>query len=314
MTFFESFRHGGGIIKRKSLLAVILLFSIATFINLSAVSAANSTYDTNSVVKSGTTVKNYVETKHTVPTTVTVNKKQVSKAQYLYLETKTVGNLYKGVKTPVTVKSIYNPTAPKESVKSGSLTKSQYVTLANKISSYQNAYGKTPNYVSTPLGNMRYENLIYTYAKVLNFYQTNHRLPNYVTVKPWKSVTATKTTSSASEGTQTVTQILRTAAKYKYSHLASDAAGLMRYGSGDCWAMSDYLYKKISAAGYSVRIIQYNSGYTSNHRSVQTMNSARKWVDVNYTGNGINIMFNAWPTYNPKPGQISIKTFYGSYS
>ena len=60
-------------------LAVIALLALVVFINVSEVSAASTTtVDTNSVVKSSDTVKNYIESKKTVPTTLTVNNEQLA--------------------------------------------------------------------------------------------------------------------------------------------------------------------------------------------------------------------------------------------
>ncbi len=65
-------------------LAVIALLALVVFINVSEVSAASTTtVDTNSVVKSSDTVKNYIESKKTVPSTVTVADKNVTSEQYL---------------------------------------------------------------------------------------------------------------------------------------------------------------------------------------------------------------------------------------
>ena len=62
-------------------------------------------------------------------------------------------------------------------------------------------------------------------------------------------------------------------------------------GSGDCWAMSDYLYSKLSAAGITSRIVQYSTSYSSRHRSVQLYGS-NGWYDVPYSSYGYSTMAN----------------------
>ena len=59
------------------------------------------------------------------------------------------------------------------------------------------------------------------------------------------------------------------AKKYGYSHSASTAAAMERIGAGDCWAMSDYLYTKMTAAHMHARIIQYPTAYSSRHERNQ---------------------------------------------
>ncbi|HEX3013766.1 MAG TPA: peptidoglycan-binding domain-containing protein [Methanobacterium sp.] len=111
------------------------------------------------------------------------------------------------------------------------------------------------------------------------------------------AVTSTsKKTSTASHST--LSAILASGAKYGYSHSASTAAAMVRIGSGDCWAMSDYLYGKLSAAGIHSRIVQYSTAYSANHRSVQLYQNGA-WVDVPYSSYGYNTMFKATSS---KPG------------
>ena len=81
-------------------------------------------------------------------------------------------------------------------------------------------------------------------------------------------ITKPKVTVSALSNAN-LAAIMRSAAKYGYSGAAHTAAAMERIGAGDCWAMSDYLYKHMAAAGMKARIIQYATSYSSRHRSVQ---------------------------------------------
>ncbi len=285
-----------------------MLFAIALFLNVSDVSAATTNKTTTLAGSSQTTttgappinpkvtftisqisaasknVKTYIETKNQLPSSVTINNHKVTMPQFLLLMSDSMKAINSGSKAPITLKRVYYPTKPVQSVKSGNLKKAEYITLANQISAYINSNGRAPNYMNSSLGKIRYESLIYTYTKTITFYTTNKRLPNYVSVYPWGT--------STSEGSpSTVAAILKTASRYGYSHLASDASGLVRYGSGDCWAMSDYLYKKFKASKIKARIVQYATAYASNHRSVQLYKSG-SWVDVPYRTYGFNTMFN----------------------
>ncbi|KZX16810.1 putative peptidoglycan binding domain protein [Methanobrevibacter cuticularis] len=74
-------------------------------------------------------------------------------------------------------------------------------------------------------------------------------------------------------------------------------------GVGDCWDNSEMLYKKLSKDGKTVRIIQYPTSLSSNHRSVQIYQNGA-WIDYNYKGNGYKKVYYA--TKN-KSGAIVIK-------
>ena len=272
---FESVGHGGGIINRKSTLAVISLLTISLFINISDVSATNATFTKTSVVNSADTVKNYVETKNKIPCKVTVSNKNVTSAQYLYLLTSTVGKINKGSTTPTTLKAVSNPTKPTETIIGGNLPKSEYIKLAGTITTFIDTNGRVPNYVTTSKGKIRFENMVYTYSKVLSFYKKNKRLPNYVSVSPW-------ITSEGSSNKQAVIDAIgRKEATYEDIQGQSSASVMEKVGYGDCWADSYWLYNKLSAAGVAVRIIGTSSG---------GLYYLHRWVEIN-CGSG-------WKTWN----------------
>ncbi|HHW04737.1 MAG TPA: hypothetical protein GXX32_02345, partial [Methanothermobacter sp.] len=50
------------------------------------------------------------------------------------------------------------------------------------IKKYMETNGRSPNYATTTIGKINYPSLIYTYAKIINFYNTNGKLPNSVTI------------------------------------------------------------------------------------------------------------------------------------
>ena len=87
--------------------------------------------------------------------------------------------------------------------------------------------------------------------------------------------------------------------KYKkYSYKKKSTRGYAYSSIGDCWAMSNYLHKKLTKSGVKSRIIQYKTSMSSRHRSVQVYKSG-KWVDYNYKANGYNKIYNATSS---KPG------------
>ena len=138
------------------------------------------------------------------------------------------------------------------------------------------------------------------------FFNKNLRLPKYVSygskhiaISQFQTIIATqglkintKVTAKALSK-QSLAAIMRSAAKYGYSHAAHTAAAMEGIGAGDCWAMSDYLYTKMTAAGIKSRIIQYATAYSSRHRSVQYQENG-SWVNAPYRQYGVNMMF--WNT------------------
>lgn len=62
---------------------------------------------------------------------------------------------------------------------------------------------------------------------------------------------------------------------------------------GSCWAWSDALYTELQKIGYTVRIVEYATSMSSNHRSVQYKDESGQWVDYPYRDTNIpNLAYN----------------------
>ena len=241
----------------------------------------STTVDTDSVIKSSDTVKNHVESKKTVPSTVTVAGKNLTIEQYLYLLTSSVTNINNNNKNTITIKSINKAPNPSENVRSGSLSKSEYISLANSITAFINTNGRLPNFISTSLGNIRPENLIYTYSKITAFYNTNNRLPNTVSVTPWNKPSGEGLYTPDASIQAKIDAIGYKEAIYKRAQGNSDPNRMEIIGWGDCWASSLWLFNKLSAAGVSVRTVRASSSSYPLHQWVQ-INIGNGWVNWNY--------------------------------
>lgn len=134
------------------------------------------------------TVKNYIETNKKLPSTVTIGDKQVSMPQFLYLLVTTTIKIKNSDPSSVTLKTVTGPTSSYDQVKSGSISKTSYISMASKVKSYVDSNGRVPNYASSQLGKICYESLIYMYSRILSYYNINKVLPNSVTITSWKSI------------------------------------------------------------------------------------------------------------------------------
>jgi len=280
---------------------VLILFGIALVLNVSTSSAATVTNGTavhtgpkvvsvnpanNSIILKSQTVKvtfnSTIKTlspgielkngKTVVPTTYTINDSTLSVIPTTTLVT--------GVKYILTIhtNSISDLTGNGNSLYSTSFTVSP-ITLAQMKDGQKRAQ---------------------------TFFNNNQRLPNYVSygstkipIAQFQKIIATqgikintKITASA-KSKQSLAAIMESAARFGYSHDAHTAAAMEAIGAGDCWAMSDYLYIKMTAAGIKTRIIEYATAYSANHRSVQYSENG-EWINVPYKKYGVNMMF--WNT------------------
>ena len=164
-------------------MVTILLFALA--VSLSQCAFAADTYSSSQINQASTNVKNFVEKNDRLPNYVTINKKQVTMPQFLYLMTSNVQNLKNGKKVSVTNRAVQTPSSSPENIKIGNIQKSQYLTISQNTRNTIISAGKAPNSANTSIGTMGYKNLVYTYAKVLNFYRLNNRFPNFVSATPY---------------------------------------------------------------------------------------------------------------------------------
>jgi transglutaminase-like putative cysteine protease len=170
--------------------------------NIAAGSASATTttttqtsFTSTQINSAASSVKTFIETNHRLPNYVTISNHQVTMPQFLQLMVQNLLNYNKGLNIPVTLKTVTTPTNYTETVKSGNIQKSEYLSLAQTIATSIASTGKAPTYVNSPLGKINFNNLVYTFSKILNFQVSNQRLPTYVSVKPWTSIQ-----SSGSEG------------------------------------------------------------------------------------------------------------------
>ena len=139
------------------------------------------------------TLKQYLETNHELPSSVTISRVTVNMPQFLELLTQDVVNI-SGKLNATIILGNYNPSSsPSETVTGGNLNNTVYIDLANDTINYMNSNGRAPDYQTTSIGNMRFESLIYTYSLILNYYKENGNLPESVTVTPWSTISNTNT-------------------------------------------------------------------------------------------------------------------------
>jgi hypothetical protein len=229
-SFFFNLDLGGGKIKRNNITIVLILFCFVLSLSMSSAMATNNTTNTTqntSEIAAGSTstaqaagstttvtvtisqlnqsasnVKNFIDTNKRLPNYVTIAGQRISTPQFLQLLSQGIVNLNTGSTSPITLKNVNTATTPSQTVKSGTLTKTEYVKLATSLNTFINTNGRLPNYLTSSLGKIRYESLIYSFSKVLIFYGNNNRLPNTVTIAPWSSSSGTGDMSQYLQATE----------------------------------------------------------------------------------------------------------------
>ena len=154
-----------------------------------------ATFTMDQIKDAASRVKNFVETNETLPNYVTIGSIQVSMPQFLELLSSATLQLTIGNTDSIILKNYSSPTNPKDTIKSGNIPKTEYLTIANDVKSYMDSTGKTPDYdYQTSLGTyLGYQNLVYMYSKIIDYYTNNGKMPDSVSMKSWSVVTGQTT-------------------------------------------------------------------------------------------------------------------------
>ncbi|MBQ6630146.1 MAG: hypothetical protein IJH65_15190 [Methanobrevibacter sp.] len=140
------------------------------------------------VITSSQNVKKYIESNGELPNTVKIGSLTYSLADYVYLASQAIINLQSNKKSDITVKNVNAPASPQAATNLGNLY--DYLSVAKSIVNTCNSKGTMPNYVSSNLGAIGYNGLVYATARVVAFYGDNSIMPNYVSIKTYGSSSA----------------------------------------------------------------------------------------------------------------------------
>jgi hypothetical protein len=261
-------------------------------IKTAAKTSSNIKFTPSQINNAATKVKNYYNSNQKLPNYVTIANKKISMPQFLYLMSVQTLQIKNGTNYSIVLKNVTCPKNASETVTYGKINKTELLQIAQTIKTNISSKGAAPNYVNSSLGNIRFETLTVMYSKLLDFYTTKNRLPNYITVQPW--------TTAATTGTKTKAQLLaafeaigKAEAKFLDIQGQSYPDVMERVGYGDCWADSLWLYDHFLKAGIGARIL--GSGW---HRWVEYnlgegwkefpgyLNNGRKWGGHHYGSGG----------------------------
>ena len=275
---------------------MLLIFGLALILNVSTSAAAT--------VTNGTTIHNNPKVVTADPANNSiVTKSQTIKIKYnTTIKTRSPWIELKNGKTVISTKCYINGSTlcitPTTTLATG--IKYSLTIHTNSISDLT-GNGNSLYSISFTLSPITLAQMKDGQKRVQTFFNNNQRLPNYVTygstkipIAQFQKIIATQKLTINTKITNpnaSLAAIMKSAAKYGYSHSASTAAAMERIGAGDCWAMSDYLYTKMTAAHMQARIIQYPTAYSSRHESVQYKQNG-VWVNAPYRSYGLNSMFN----------------------
>ena len=152
------------------------------------------------VIAASQYVKKYIESNSELPKTVQIGSVTYPTAEYVYLASQAIINLNSNNKNSISVKTVNNPTNPKSASNLGNLN--DYLSVAKSIVNTCNSKGTMPDSVSSKVGTIGYNGLVYAIARVVAFYDDYSIMPNYVTIKTYET-----SSSSSLNSKNTITNL-----------------------------------------------------------------------------------------------------------
>jgi len=143
--------------------------------NIKAAAGEPKTLTQSQILTASKNVNSYVNKNKKLPNSVTIGGYKFSMNEYAYMLSKTIYYKYNKKTTKITIKyDIKNPSKPVGVNIKGKLTKKQFYTYSKNYYTYMDKNKKAPNHLTTKLGKMQHQTVIYSLNKVV-YYAATHK-------------------------------------------------------------------------------------------------------------------------------------------
>ncbi|MDO5851500.1 MAG: Ig-like domain repeat protein [Methanobacteriaceae archaeon] len=280
-------------------------------------------YSLNDIYKASTTIKNYLTNNNKLPTTVTINGNSLTMSEYLYLVT----NALITGKAVILFKANNPSSVNSEDLNTGKFVKEEYISILKKVQSYYETNDKAPTNMTTSLGTIGFNSLVYLFARIANYKSINNALPGSVDMISYNdiaidvpdalkayiqetklcevtnskivalsaSLTAGKTT--VYDKAMSIFAYVRDKISYMYSYYAKNGAvKTLAIGSGNCVDQANLLVALLRAAKIPTRYVYgmctFSSGRMTHMWTQIYMDGKWYILDPTSRRNGFNTVNN----------------------
>ena len=154
--------------------------------------APSKAFSNNLFVVAATRVYRAIKLNKQLPTYVALGNVRFDMSSFLEAMARTVINISNGKQSEKTEYYVrYRAEQSGESLTSGIIELSEYISVAENIVKYYEATNMAVSYADTSLGNMSFESLVLLYSNILASYDKNGTLAKTASVKPWGDITGT---------------------------------------------------------------------------------------------------------------------------
>ncbi|WP_409199620.1 transglutaminase domain-containing protein [Methanobrevibacter sp. DSM 116169] len=137
----------------------------------------------DTIISASSYLKNYVENHFSLPSTISMNNRDYSMAQFLYLITMASKNINEGNFNKIIAEDVINPTNQVIASNLWMIKSGEYLNLANNIINHIILNNKAPDSIGSSRGEVGFYGLVYLYARILDSYGKNGALPQEVAIR-----------------------------------------------------------------------------------------------------------------------------------
>ena len=266
----------------------------------------------SSVISGAAFLKEYYDENSDFPDYVVLPEGKYTLQEFLYLMSKAIVQVNVSNTNDIAIIDVGGPSTPSGDVIDGTLSKEDYLDVANRVANYIYTNNWIPNYASSTLGKIAYSELLDSFSRILNYYNENNQLPS--TVKIIYSGGSSKSISELSKSLIAGLTSTRDKATALYNYVRDQisysfyyntqkgAEGTLIYGSGNCCDQAQLLVAMARSVGLTARFATgyctFYSGSTYGHVWAQILVDG-VWVnaDPTSTRNSFGVI-NNWNTYS----------------
>lgn len=161
------------------------LTNIINFTNYESIVNNNETTISIDLIGSAaTSLKDLIEKDYEgqIPEYVGINGVKYTTPQFLYFLSTAIAEINNGSTANIPIISISGPSGSKGTSVLSNMNKTDYLSLANSISNYMSSTNSANPGISSNIGVIQYNTIVYTFTKVMAYYYNHKTLPASVVV------------------------------------------------------------------------------------------------------------------------------------
>ncbi len=160
--------------------------------------ASSKTISIKNILTGATNLKNYISNNGQLPNTVTAGGITFTTPEFLYLMAKAITEIGNSSSSSIAyISGVSAASSPSgDTISSQNLNMADYLTVANNVANFIKNNNQAPNYASSAVGKIIYSELVDSFSRVLNYYNTNGALPNYVVITYGSSSSSSTSTAT----------------------------------------------------------------------------------------------------------------------